>query len=61
MHLEGNYVMPGVTHQVWCNVCQAEPAVQTVEAELGEAGSNIWVPIDLGENCLTELREDDRL
>ena len=53
--------MPGVTHQVWCNVCQAEPAVQTVEAELGEAGSNIWVPIDLGENCLTELREDDRL
>ena len=65
MNGDGNYfpehVLGTVTHQVWCNSCQAEPAVETIEGELGEAGSGNWVSLDLGENCLTKLREADRL
>lgn len=33
----------------WCNNCNAEPAVVTVEAEFdGE-----WTSYDMGEKCLT--------
>jgi len=40
-------------HVFWCNICQAEPAVRSIEAEIhGE-----WTRLDVGEKCLTSMEE----
>jgi len=44
-------------HVIWCNSCQSEPAVVTIEVEFdGE-----WAPLDIGEQCLTRLQEDGKM
>lgn len=41
----------------WCSICSSERAVGSVELLVNEQ----WVNLDVGEQCLTTLREDDRL
>jgi hypothetical protein len=54
MNLEN---LAGTEIVLWCNICQAEQAVDVIEVELNQK----WVSLDIGTECLTKLRDQGRM
>lgn len=41
----------------WCTGCSAEQATDVVEMQI----NGQWIPIDVGPDCLTRLKEQSRI
>lgn len=64
MNGDGNYFPENVVPSLfgarvvrWCSGCSAEQATQVIEVEINDQ----WVPLDVGPQCLTTLREEGRM